>query len=1035
MLNEILRFEWRYHTRQITFLAAALLFFVFGFALTATGFGPDNVHIDSPYSITQSIGVLSLMSLFVLAAFSSNAVVRDREYRMEEIVFSTPVAKLPFLVGRFGGAFFAAFTAFSAAALGMIAARFMPWQDRVGSFDLLAYVRALLVVALPNILFGAVVLFAIATLTRSVLASYVGSVFLYVLYFIAAAMTNSPMMAGSVPGATHSLAALLDPFGLSAFFEQTQYWTPLLRNTHGVALRGSFLVNRLLWMGVSFAGLAIVYRAFRMRVWSAATSVAALDEESKPQRQLALPHSRHNPWQAWWSSTKIATRSALGGLPFLALTLLWVVLVAFEMIADVNGGEYGSALYPTTALLESILRAPLRIIATILLVYYSTEVVWRERTVRMAEIIRATPVANVVFILSKWFALLAMLAVLTASGFLIAAVMSDPLEPALLLTFAYYDFVPLALLAAVAVAIQSLSPHKYLGMFLVLAFSLLPQLFDHNLLRFAKAPEIAWSAFNGFGPFLAPVHWSLLYWSAFAALCLLRKRVLAIVFLATGAFIFYNTNVLNRYESARAILDWKADYEKKYAAFTARPRIRAVSADIDLDPARRSYRVRGEYALVNETQRPIGTLLVTIRRDATHSNVTLASARVREHDKRFNQYRFEFTPPLQPGARSALRFDVTYEHRGFANGAPDPAIVANGSYVMSNRSLPSIGYRASYEIDEPRERRKRGLREATRASQEGEIASGDWAQFDVTVSTAPDQIVVAPGTLVREWQSNGRRFFRFRSETPIPNQFAIASARYRVVREVHNGVTIEIYHHPDHAQNVPRILRAASDSLKAFSEKFTPYPHKHLRIAEVPLYWQFGGFAQPGVIFLQEQRGFLIDARDSRRLDLIRRRVAHEVAHQWWGHTLVAADAPGATMLTESLAKYSELLVMDPAQVPQALAYERNLYLTGRTRETGNEPSLARAGNEDYVYYRKGALVMHALQERIGEAALNFRAARSAAEARRPGRQGDDCRSTARALRRRAAAASRRHPSMDERHRTAVARPVRAARRSCRRAR
>ncbi|HJQ39675.1 MAG TPA: M1 family aminopeptidase [Thermoanaerobaculia bacterium] len=978
MLNEILRFEWRYHTRQVSFLAAVLLFFCFGFALTATGFGPNNVNIDSPYSITQSIGVLSLMSLFVLAAFCSNAVVRDREYRMEEIVFSTPVAKLPFLLGRFGGAFFAAFTAFSAAALGMIAARFLPWHDRVGPFDLFAYVRALLVVALPNILFAAVVLFAIATLTRSVLASYAGSVFLYVLYFIAAAMTNSPMMAGSVPDASHSVAGLLDPFGLSAFFEQTQYWTPLLRNTHSVALQGAFLLNRLLWMGASFAGLAIVYRLFDFRAKRGAAGFSPPREEPgglKPAAPQVAPRITGNPFQAWWSSTKIATRSALGGLPFLALVLLWVVLVAFELIADVRGGEYGSALYPTTALLESILRAPLRIIATILLVYYSTEVVWRERTVRMHEIIRATPVADVVFLLSKWFALLAMLAILTASGFLTAAVLSDPFDPALLLTFAYYDFVPLALLAAAAVAIQTLSPHKYLGMFLVLAFSLLPQLFDHNLLRFAKAPEITWSAFNGFGPFAAPVHWFLLYWGAFAALGLLRKRVPAIVFLAAGAFIFYNTNVLNRYESERALLDWKADYEKKYAPFiTARPRIRAVTAAIDLEPAQRRYRVRGEYALVNETRQPIDTLLVTIRRDATRSNVTLASARLREHDTRFHQYRFEFTPPLQPGARSALRFDVTYEHRGFTNDAPDPSIVANGSYIMSNRTLPAIGYRASYEIDEPRERRRRGLREATRASQEGEIASGDWAQFDVTVSTAREQTVVAPGTLVREWQSNGRRFFHFRSEAPIPNQFAIASARYRVVREVRNGVSIEIYHHPDHGQNVPRILRAAADSLQAFSAKFTPYPHKYLRVAEVPVYWQFGGFAQPGVIFLQEQRGFLIDARDvdqRGRLDLVRRRVAHEVAHQWWGHTLVAADAPGATMLTESLTKYSELLVMDPEQVPHALAYERNLYLTGRTRETGSEPSLARVGSEDYIYYRKGALVMHAMQERIGEAALN----------------------------------------------------------------
>ena len=101
-------------------------------------------------------------------------------------------------------------------------------------------------------LFAAVTLFALSTVTRSVLASYAGSVLIYVLYFVASALTNSPLMASSVPGADESawLAALLDPFALSAFFEQTRNWTPALRNTKLISLTGNFLLNRLLWIGV-----------------------------------------------------------------------------------------------------------------------------------------------------------------------------------------------------------------------------------------------------------------------------------------------------------------------------------------------------------------------------------------------------------------------------------------------------------------------------------------------------------------------------------------------------------------------------------------------------------------------------------------------------------------------------------------------------------------------------------------------------------------------------------------------------------------
>jgi hypothetical protein len=48
VLKEIVRFEWRYHSRQAAFRAASLLFFLLGFALSATRFGPDNVAINSP---------------------------------------------------------------------------------------------------------------------------------------------------------------------------------------------------------------------------------------------------------------------------------------------------------------------------------------------------------------------------------------------------------------------------------------------------------------------------------------------------------------------------------------------------------------------------------------------------------------------------------------------------------------------------------------------------------------------------------------------------------------------------------------------------------------------------------------------------------------------------------------------------------------------------------------------------------------------------------------------------------------------------
>ena len=1005
MIGKIIGFEWRYHTRQISFVAAVLVFALFGFVLTATGFGPDNIHINSPYSIAQSVGMLSLLSVFALAVFCANAVVRDREHQMEEIVFTTSVEKLHFLLGRFTGSFLAAFTAFSFSIVGMLIARFMPWHDpdRLGATSLVPYLWSLLVIALPNVLFAAVLLFAFATITRNVLASYAASVALYIFYFVASSLSNSPLMAASAPGANEWawVAAILDPFALSAFFEQTEHWTALERNSRLLSLSGNFLLNRVVWVAAAFAGLAVVYRMFSFRVMKK-SSRSAPAEPPRSKAAALPPHSINivdNSFAAYRSATKFEIRAFLVSAPFLALTLLWVGLITTEILSDLSGGEVGTALYPTASRIFQSIGTPLGLIGAILIIYYSAEMVWRERTLQMSHLLHASPAPNAVFVLSKWTALTALVGVLTAAGVGASAVVQIvrgyPIDAGAMLAFAYFNAVPLVLFSVIAIVIQTLSPHKYVGMMIVLVALILGQRgddlgLDHPLVLFASASSVRFSDLYGFGD-MTGFHWSVTYWSAIAGLLLLlaiakwrpgaKERIgralpvlLAVVLVATAAVIFYNANVLQDWTTGAEQQQWNADYERKYRPFTARPqpRISAIRASVDLHPEDGSYRLRGEYVLINETNQPITEVLIAVRRDASTATIAMPSARQIERNDRFNQYLATLASPMQPGARATLRFDVDYPRRGFVS--PDLNVVSNGTYLMNFRVLPSIGYRWTYEIEDPSERRRLGLGPSS-APEQPEIAATDWVDLDLTVSTAGDQIAIAPGRLLRDWQQDGRRFFRYRTDEPILNIFSIASARYAVKKETQGGVALELYYHPGHDVNAERILRASKDTLAYLGQAFGPYPHPHLRIVEVPAHWNFGGFATPGVIFLNETRGFMIDARDPRRLDLVYRRVAHEVAHQWWGHTVSASRGPGATTITESLTKYSELLMLEREHgreaVRESLTHELDRYLSGRTGETDKEPPLARAGGQSYLYYPKGAIVMYAIKDLLGEKAVN----------------------------------------------------------------
>jgi ABC-2 type transport system permease protein len=100
------------------------------------------------------------------------------------------------------------------------------------------------------------------------------------------------------------------------------------------------------------------------------------------------------------------------------------------------------------------------------------------------------------------------------------------------------------------------------------------------------------------------------------------------------------------------------------------------------------------------------------------------------------------------------------------------------------------------------------------------------------------------------------------------------------------------------------------------------------------------------------------------------------MAHQWWGHQVTEANVKGNAMLSESLSQYSALMVMKekypPEMMQKFLRYELDRYLRGRASETKKEQPLALVESQSYIHYRKGSLVMYALQDYIGEDSVNM---------------------------------------------------------------
>jgi ABC-2 type transport system permease protein len=86
---------------------------------------------------------------------------------------------------------------------------------------------------------------------------------------------------------------------------------------------------------------------------------------------------------------------------------------------------------------------------------------------------------------------------------------------------------------------------------------------------------------------------------------------------------------------------------------------------------------------------------------------------------------------------------------------------------------------------------------------------------------------------------------------------------------------------------------------------------------------------------------------------------------------LIGGNVQGSNMLSETLAEYSALMVMQRKygrdNMHRFLRHELDRYLRGRGGEVRHEPPLALVQREPYVWYQKGGQVMYTLADYIGE--------------------------------------------------------------------
>ena len=1028
MFLKLAKFEFNYFKKQPSFYVTSIIFFFLTFMAMVSdnvqiGVGGSNVNYNSPQAVALTTIIMSIIGMFLVANFVGSTATRDYTFKMNGIIHTTPVSKGSYLWGRLTGAFLFCLLVFAAAPLGTLIGSVMPWvdADRLGATSLIPYINTYLIFIIPNFIFCSALFYVFAMFTRSMMGMYLGVVAFFILFSISGVFLRDPSLL--------TLAAMLDPFGIRAFSQLTRYWTPHEMNTQIVSLEGIVLQNRLLWLSISAVIIAMTHFFIDIRKTKKVKPIKHNKQSNKDFNKEILTLTPTDSYSSQWSRFKSRTGFEISQVIKSPAFIILGILSIFNLSAIFIGGYgmFGTDNWPLTRNMANFIVESFAMLIMIIITYYAAEAVWRERQLGMGDIVESTPTSNWALYFPKVLALFLVMFSLVAIGVAFTSLYQagkgyTNFEWGVYFSLLTSTFlIPTLMTCILSIFFQIISPNKYVGMFTFILFFVFTLVisnlgFEHNMWNFAELPNTTYSDMNQYGHFANPILYYNLYWlGATIVLIVLgyglyrrgaeygfKNRVSQLytnlgksgltaillglgLFIGMGSYIYHNTVILNKFMTEDETFEVLANYENKYKQFKDLPlaKITDINVAVDIYPNQRKVEAEGYYIVQNKTNLPIEKELIIWDTDSK-VEVTAEGVEIKDFDAVNNTGWLLFNPALQPNESKQLNFTVSRQAKGFVDRNSDNTIVANGSFINNMLLLPHFGYNENAEITDRQERKKREMSPPQRMAKledESKYYTGflgqeaDFVNFEAVVSTTEDQFAITPGYLQKEWTKDGRRYFHYKMDAPIFNFVAFLSAKYEVLKEVHDDVSIEVYHHKSHDKNVQKMVNAVKESLDVFKQEFSPYQHQQVRILEFPRYARFAQ-SFSNTIPYSEDIGFIADLREEDNIDYVTFVTAHEMGHQWWGHQVMPANVQGSAVLSESLSEYSAYLVMEKLlgehQLRKFLKWEMDTYLRRRSGETLEEMPLMKAENQQYIHYQKGGIVMYSLKDRLGKETFNL---------------------------------------------------------------
>lgn len=1011
-MTPLLKFELGTYLKKPGTCMLMVLLLLTGFVIgIRLSFSPGaEIYRNASYAIANMTGLLSLTGIFITTFLAAQILFKEQDADFSLILYATPITRMQYLVSRFMSVLCISSLFFIILMTGYLAGQLAdPDKIAYGKFNGWFYIRPILILAFPNLLLCTAIVSSVAWLGRNKLLVYLSGLFIYIIYLVMLMYSGSPMMAGSLPQSPEAimLSAKIDPFGLSAFYQQTNLWTVAQKNASYLDFTGNLLFNRLIYLLLTGVLLLIVLLRFKLNTDDRSTVSKKVIEENEAALSLVYkPVSTVTTGILYHISVlgsfvRSDMKAVVKNISFLLLIPGLVFYLSMEFYGSIDQGIRLPERYVTTSLIANRIIYNLPGILLLVVLFYGHELYWRSSSAGSDLIENSTPHARAVWLWAKWVSLAVVIVLFTSliivTGITFQIIYQYPeIDWQIYAVLYWLVSFPVIISAGLIISIQSLINNKWIGLLVtcivlfLLATSIGRSLgITHPLLRFPAAYTARHSEMNGWDDYSRTFSWRMLYGTGITLLflwlainCKGKKqwlRHLPGLGLILLLCLFPGIYILNQTSSDKAgDSDNQQAYEQQYRKYShlAQPVITDVRTQIDLYPENNAYNVTGRYTLENRSSGPIKQILVNFDDDVQVEQAYYCQA----NKKTFFNIKTGFIhlpQPLMPGDTASFSFSFAYRWTGFTGHEPFNAIVHNGTFIRISNYFPKLGYQSHREIASPAERRKRGLGSSTPLLKlEAPAGVHHFIHLDMSVSTTAGQTVIGTGNLVKQWKTPGRNHYRYQSGMPIPFRFGVSSAAYQVKKAYHQGINIEIYYDSKHPENVPHLIKNTLRAMDYCQSNFGPYPFKTIRFAEVSSFTDgFAGTAYPATIFMTEQLLFHDNLTGDKGQDVINELAAHELSHQWWGNGLLAPDErEGSKMLTETLAMYTELMLTRHCQGMQAVrekvAVHRSIYMNERGF-TKENPLYKVSPDDTHLYYSKGLVVMYRLTELLGEDKIN----------------------------------------------------------------